>query len=68
MSFQPSDTVKLKSGGVPMTVESISDGLVDCVWQEGKDIKRDAFPSVVLEAWTKPKVTSGVTVARMVRR
>lgn len=32
MHFKTGDTVKLKSGGAPMTVERVDDGVAHCVW------------------------------------
>jgi uncharacterized protein YodC (DUF2158 family) len=42
--FKKGDAVELKSGGPPMTVESIGkNGVVHCVWFEEKTLKRDGF-------------------------
>ena len=49
MTFQPGDVVFLKSGGQSMTVATISDENVECIWlgEEG-DLFRQAIPSVAL--------------------
>jgi uncharacterized protein YodC (DUF2158 family) len=51
MEFQPGDVVKLKSGGEKMTIETISDGLVDCVWFEDKKVVRNSFEPVTLKKY-----------------
>jgi uncharacterized protein YodC (DUF2158 family) len=49
MAFQPGDVVFLKSGGQSMTVASISDENVECIWlgEEG-DLFRESIPAVAL--------------------
>lgn len=42
------DVVELKSGGVPMTVDSIGDGLAKCIWQEGSTHHSQLYRLVVL--------------------
>lgn len=58
MDFKPGDTVRLKSGSLPMSVEQVGQKMgggdaVWCVWSEvagGKQkIQRDTFPPIVLE-------------------
>ena len=55
MNFQPGDVVKLKSGGEKMTVESISDDLVDCVWFIDKKIERMSFEPAALKKYEPPR-------------
>ena len=43
------DTVKLKSGGVVMTVEWVEDGSAHCVWQEGAKAMSHTYNVVVLQ-------------------
>ena len=54
-AFEPGDQVLLKSGGPLMTVESVSDSSVNCIWFEGKPqaqrVMGHAFPEVVLEKY-----------------
>lgn len=51
--FSPGDRVRLKSGGPVMTVESVVDGLVHCLWFDGKSpsqkVVGHGFPEAVLE-------------------
>lgn len=52
--FKEGDVVKVKSGGPPMTVESVNaDGSYTCVWFDKDGKKRvpakDVFKEVVLE-------------------
>ena len=43
------DEVRLKSGGTPMTVESIdSDGSISCVWWDGKGYQKFEFSADML--------------------
>ena len=51
MNFEPGDVVKLKSGGEKMTVESVSEGLVDCVWMVDKKLERGSFEPAVLKKY-----------------
>lgn len=45
MEFKIGDVVVLKSGGEPMTISDISDGLCECTWfDEKKNIKSYRFP------------------------
>lgn len=52
MTFEPGRTVRLKSGGPLMTVQSIDpDGLVNCEWfDEKKTLQTKAFRASSLEA------------------
>ena len=51
MAFSPGDIVMLKSGGQSMTVVSVSEDEVHCLWigDEGQ-LFREAIPSVALES------------------
>ena len=51
MDFKPGDVVKLKSGGEKMTVETISEGMADCVWMVDKKLERGSFEPVVLKIY-----------------
>ncbi len=44
MEFKPGDIVRLKSGGPAMTVESVGQDGINCVWFDGK--RRLAKPFV----------------------
>ena len=47
--FDIGDVVTLKSGGPPMTIEVDKEGdEYVCVWFEGSETKRGAFPSSTL--------------------
>lgn len=43
MNFKIGDIVQLKSGSIKMTIESISEESINCVWMTGGDLKRDVF-------------------------
>ena len=51
MAFAPGDIVMLKSGGQSMTVVSVSDDEVSCLWigDEG-ELFRETIPSIALES------------------
>lgn len=53
MDFKPGDQVQIKSGGPAMTVESVEDEEVYCVWSDNikgkQEIRRDKFVAVVLD-------------------
>lgn len=52
------DLVKLKSGGVKMTIEEINDdGDVSCVWFDGTQPQRGAFPAITLMKVDSPKAS-----------
>lgn len=48
--FHPGDVVRLRSRGFEMTVESIEDSSIRCVWlnQQG-DVRREVFGDWTLE-------------------
>lgn len=49
MAIEPGDVVVLKSGGHPMTVATVDEGSVECLWlsDEG-ELFRETIPSVAL--------------------
>jgi uncharacterized protein YodC (DUF2158 family) len=49
MTFEPGEVVTLKSGGQPMTVVSVSENDIDCVWigEEG-EFFHHSIPAVAL--------------------
>jgi uncharacterized protein YodC (DUF2158 family) len=51
MAFEAGNVVILKSGGQPMTVISVDDDHVECIWtgEEG-DFFRETIPAIALEA------------------
>ncbi|MFO8027350.1 MAG: DUF2158 domain-containing protein [Opitutales bacterium] len=54
--FKVGDVVELKSGSVKMTIEEITDDLgVSCVWYDGTQPQRDAFPESTLMKADSPK-------------
>jgi uncharacterized protein YodC (DUF2158 family) len=49
MAFAPGDVVTLKSGGHSMTVVSVSDGDIDCLWiGDDGELFRQSIPAVAL--------------------
>ena len=51
MKFNIGDTVRLKSGGPLMTIESEINGRFWCSWfDEKKQFKKETFPPETLEA------------------
>jgi uncharacterized protein YodC (DUF2158 family) len=50
MDLKSGDVVILKSGGHPMTVASVNDGAVACLWMGGEgDLFRETLPLATLE-------------------
>ena len=49
MAIEPGDVVVLKSGGQPMTVATVDENSVECLWlgKEG-ELFRETIPSVAL--------------------
>jgi uncharacterized protein YodC (DUF2158 family) len=49
MAIEPGDVVVLKSGGQPMTVATVDENSVECLWlgEEG-ELFRETIPSVAL--------------------
>ncbi len=43
------DTVRLKSGGPQMTVNSIEDNVIKCQWFDGNNLKEGVFHKDQLE-------------------
>lgn len=69
MTFKAGDTVKLKSGGPLMTVESVGETQFDgpgvwCVWFEKNTKKSDTFSPEVLEKAGKPALGVAGSVIR----
>jgi uncharacterized protein YodC (DUF2158 family) len=54
--FKVGDLVVLKSGGPTMTVESIGQGRVECVWFIDNELKRSSFDGALLNVAAKPFV------------
>ena len=54
------DVVQLKSGGVAMTVDSIVDNHVYCVWQINGEHFTQGYSIKSLKKYVKPKVTAGI--------
>ncbi len=52
MAIEPGDVVILKSGGQPMTVASVDEDNVECLWlgEEG-ELFRETIPSIALAAY-----------------
>ena len=49
MAIEPGDVVVLKSGGQPMTVATVDENSVECLWlgEEG-ELFRETIPSIAL--------------------
>jgi uncharacterized protein YodC (DUF2158 family) len=55
MEFKPGDIVRLKSGGPAMTVESMGDDGINCVWFDGKRRQAKRFvPQTLTTAEPSP--------------
>jgi len=61
-AFKPGDVVHLPTTSPHMTVEDVDRGRCWCVWFDGRDVKRDAFPVECLEAVKPTRPTHGLTV------
>jgi uncharacterized protein YodC (DUF2158 family) len=49
MAFEPGDVVFLKSGGQSLTVATVDDDNLECIWMgEEGELFRETLPSVVL--------------------
>jgi uncharacterized protein YodC (DUF2158 family) len=49
MTFEPGDVVFLKSGGQSLTVATVDDDNLECIWMgEEGELFRETLPSVVL--------------------
>jgi len=42
--FKLGDVVKLRAGGPRMTINGYADGKCECVWFEGSELFKGAFP------------------------
>lgn len=50
MDIKPGDVVMLKSGGLPLTVASVEDDNVTCVWMSDDGVLfHDTLPAAVLD-------------------
>ncbi len=58
MAFKVGDVVEIKSGGVPMTVESTEGQWVTCVWYVGEKFSRQEFDGVMLKEVPPEEPTS----------
>jgi uncharacterized protein YodC (DUF2158 family) len=52
--FERGDVVRLRGGGVPMTVEKPGRWATRCVWFEGATLHRDEFATEALEPCEAP--------------
>jgi uncharacterized protein YodC (DUF2158 family) len=68
MDLKVGDVVKLKSGGPEMTIQELDavNGMVDCIWFDGKTQRRDEFSMETVQK-AGPRVT-GVGGGRRVIR
>ena len=49
MAFEPGDVVFLKSGGQSLTVATVDDDNLECIWMgEEGELFRETLPSVVV--------------------
>jgi uncharacterized protein YodC (DUF2158 family) len=60
MPFVPGDVVRLKSGGLAMTVAKVTDTAVECDWCESKKLRSKTFHPDMLTT-TDPTPTINVT-------
>lgn len=58
MAFEAGDEVRLKSGGPPMTVESVAGAKVNCAWFVDREAKRDSFEEAMLKPFTRAAISS----------
>ena len=49
MAFKVGDLVQIKSGGASMTVESVTDQTVVCVWYVGENYYRQEYNAAMLK-------------------
>lgn len=50
MELKAGDVVALKSGGHPLTVASVSDENIECLWiGEDGDLFRETIPAIALD-------------------
>jgi len=58
IEFKEGDVVKLKSGGLSMTIEAFTwnagrdephKDRVNCIWFDNKKLMKESFPTIVLE-------------------
>lgn len=54
MDFNVGDSVRLKGGGVTMTVEKIESDDVTCVWHRNRSLMRETFAAVALQKVSYP--------------
>ena len=54
MAFEVGDLVEIKSGGAPMTVETVDDEWVTCMWYIGDKFTRMKFDPRTLRKSTPP--------------
>jgi uncharacterized protein YodC (DUF2158 family) len=51
-ALEVGEIVSLKSGGVAMTLESLTDADGSCVWMDRGKVRRDTFPLLCLRRGT----------------
>jgi len=49
MDIKAGEVVELKSGGPPMTVRDVKNGMAWCQWFEGANAKGDSFATTSLK-------------------
>ena len=57
MAFEVGDLVEIKSGGAPMTVETVDDEWVTCMWYIGDKFTRMKFDPRTLRKSATPAAT-----------